>query len=102
MQEDVWKKAMLEELETNMQQTRVKGTQIGSAVIEAVDHQQAGGWPAIVAGNLTETVDVGEAKAASSISMQKVEVPAGRAWKPAPGFKLKIFIGKLNGVLTKV
>ncbi|KAL2964065.1 hypothetical protein AAZX31_17G236600 [Glycine max] len=78
--------------ETNMQQTRVKGTQIGSAVIEAVDHQQAGGWPAIVAGNLTETVDVGEAKAASSISMQKVEVPAGRAWKPAPGFKPKSFL----------
>ncbi|KAG4962384.1 hypothetical protein JHK82_039073 [Glycine max] len=78
--------------ETNMQQTRVKGTQIGSAVIEAVDHQQAGGWSANVTGNVTGSVDVGEAKAASSIVMQKAEVPAGRAWKPAPGVKPKSFL----------
>ena len=35
---------------------------------------------------------MGEAKAASSIVMQKAEVPAGRAWKPAPGVKPKSFL----------
>ncbi|RDX97269.1 hypothetical protein CR513_19975 [Mucuna pruriens] len=78
--------------ETNMQQTRVKGTQSVSAVLGAADHQQAVGLPAIATGSNNETVDVGAAKAASSVLMQKTEVPAGRAWKPAPGFKPKSFL----------
>ncbi|TKY57726.1 PERQ amino acid-rich with GYF domain-containing protein 2 [Spatholobus suberectus] len=78
--------------ETNMQQTRVKGAQTGSAVLEAADCQQASGFPAIATESTTETVDVGEAKAATSVLTQKTEVPAGRAWKPAPGVKPKSFL----------
>ncbi|CAJ1972425.1 unnamed protein product [Sphenostylis stenocarpa] len=78
--------------ETNMQQTRVKGTQTGGAVPEAGDHHRAGGWTGIVTGKITETVDIGDAKEASSILTQKTEVPAGRAWKPAPGVKPKSFL----------
>ncbi|KAK7383050.1 hypothetical protein VNO78_28716 [Psophocarpus tetragonolobus] len=77
--------------ETNLHQTKTSVTQTGSAVVEAAEHPQAGGWSAVT-GNVTETVDVGEAKLASSVSMQKTEVPAGRAWKPAPGVKPKSFL----------
>ncbi|XP_020210585.1 uncharacterized protein LOC109795477 isoform X1 [Cajanus cajan] len=79
--------------ETNIQQTRVKGTQVGGAILEAGDHQQASGLPAVVTEIISETVDVGEvAKAVSSASTQKTEVSAGRAWKPAPGVKPKSFL----------
>jgi len=78
--------------DTNMQPTRVKGTRTGSAAPEAGDLQQAGDWPGIITGKITETVDVGEANAASSFLTQKTEVPAGRAWKPAPGVKPKSFL----------
>ncbi|KAL2318700.1 hypothetical protein Fmac_032576 [Flemingia macrophylla] len=78
--------------ETNIQQTRVKGTQAVDAVLEAADHHQASGLPATVTDIINETVDAGEAKSVNSVLTQKAEVPAGRAWKPAPGVKPKSFL----------
>ncbi|XP_027940740.1 uncharacterized protein LOC114194603 [Vigna unguiculata] len=78
--------------DTNMQQTRVKGTRTGSAVPETGDdHQQAGGWSGIITGKITEAVDAGEINSTTLLT-QKTEVPAGRAWKPAPGVKAKSFL----------
>ncbi|XP_061353364.1 protein ESSENTIAL FOR POTEXVIRUS ACCUMULATION 1-like isoform X2 [Gastrolobium bilobum] len=77
--------------ETYLQQTSGKGNQTGIAVPEAAYHQEVSSLPASVTGSITETVVVGESKAAGSISTQN-ESPAGRAWKPAPGVKAKSFL----------
>ncbi|XP_027369076.1 uncharacterized protein LOC113874950 isoform X2 [Abrus precatorius] len=77
--------------ETNLQQ-RGQGNQTGIVVPEAADHQEASGLHATVTGSITETVDVGEAKAAGSVLTHKTDLPTGRAWKPAPGVKPKSFL----------
>ncbi|KAJ1384943.1 GYF-like domain superfamily [Sesbania bispinosa] len=40
-------------------------------------------------GSITETVVESDSKAVSSVGTQNTELPSGRAWKPAPGFKAK-------------
>lgn len=79
-----------DEYVTYLQQIKGKENQIGNAVPEAVDHQEVSCLPASVTKSITETVLVGESNAAAgSVSSQNTGVPAGRAWKPAPGIRAK-------------
>ncbi|XP_061370655.1 protein ESSENTIAL FOR POTEXVIRUS ACCUMULATION 1-like isoform X2 [Gastrolobium bilobum] len=75
--------------ETYLQQTRGKGNQSGTAPAEAADHLEVSDLHANNPGSITETVVESELKAVSSVATQNSELPSGRAWKPAPGFKAK-------------
>jgi len=64
--------------ETYLQKTRSKVSQIEeNAVLETADHHDVSGQAA------------GVTKAIGFVSTHNVEVPAGRAWKPAPSVKAK-------------
>lgn len=69
--------------------TRSKDSQSGVATSEAADHQVVGGLPANISRSITETVIESDLKAGSSFATHNNELPSGRAWKPAPGFKAK-------------
>jgi len=75
--------------ETYLQQTRGKGKQCATAAAETDNHQEVNGLPTNIPGDITETFIENEQKAVSSISTKNSELPSGRAWKPAPGFKAK-------------
>ncbi|XP_020218475.1 uncharacterized protein LOC109801761 isoform X2 [Cajanus cajan] len=75
--------------ETYLQQTRGKGKQSAIVTAEIDDHQEVSGRSTNIPGNITETVVENELKAVSSVATQNTELPSGRAWKPALGFKAK-------------
>ncbi|TKY75146.1 PERQ amino acid-rich with GYF domain-containing protein 2 [Spatholobus suberectus] len=75
--------------ETYLQQTRGKGKQSATATAETNDHQEISGLSTNIPGSITETVVENELKPVSSVTTQNTELPSGRAWKPAPGFKAK-------------
>ncbi|CAJ1973315.1 unnamed protein product [Sphenostylis stenocarpa] len=71
--------------ETYLQQTSGKGKQSTTAN----DHQEVNGVPTNTSGSITETCVGNELKEVSFVPTQNTELPSGRAWKPAPGFKAK-------------
>lgn len=75
--------------ETYLKQTGGKDNLSGTAITEAVDHQEVSGLPTNILRSVAETVAESDSKAVSSIVTQNTELPTGRAWKPAPGFKAK-------------
>jgi len=76
--------------ETYLQKTRSKVSQIEeNDVLETADHHDVNGQAAGVTRNIIETVLAHDSKAIGSVSTHNVEVPAGRAWKPAPSVKAK-------------
>ena len=75
--------------EAYLQQTIDKGSQTGTAVTEAANYEEVNNLPASVPGSITEAVVGGESKVVGSVSTQNTEIPAGRAWKSAPGIKPK-------------
>lgn len=76
--------------ETYLQKTRSKVSQIEeNAVLETADHHDVSGQAAGVSRNITEKFLADDSKAIGSVSTHNVEVPAGRAWKPAPSVKAK-------------
>ncbi|XP_027904590.1 uncharacterized protein LOC114164211 isoform X2 [Vigna unguiculata] len=75
--------------ETYLQQTRDKGKQSATATAETDNHQELNGLPTNIPGSNSETFIEDELTAVSSVSTKTSELPSGRAWKPAPGFKAK-------------
>ncbi|XP_052731994.1 protein ESSENTIAL FOR POTEXVIRUS ACCUMULATION 1 isoform X2 [Vigna angularis] len=75
--------------ETYLQQTRGKGKQSATATAETDNHQELNGLPTNIPGSNSETFIEDELKAVGSVSTKTSELPSGRAWKPAPGFKAK-------------
>lgn len=75
--------------ETCLQQTRGKGKQSATATSETDNHQELNGLPTNIPGSNSETFIEDELKAVGSVSTKTSELPSGRAWKPAPGFKAK-------------
>lgn len=75
--------------ETYQQQTRGMGKQSATATAETDDHQEVSGLPTNISGSIAETVVDKELKTVSSVATWNTELPSGRAWKPAPGFKAK-------------
>ncbi|KAK8465332.1 hypothetical protein PHAVU_009G057400 [Phaseolus vulgaris] len=75
--------------ETYLQQTWSKGKQSATATAETDNHQEVNYLPTNTPGSITETFIENEPKVISSISTKNSELPSGRAWKPAPGFKAK-------------
>ncbi|KAE9586168.1 hypothetical protein Lal_00010020 [Lupinus albus] len=74
-------------------QQRSKGNQTKVPVTAAADLQEAASLPASVPESIPQKVVVSEStKAIGSVPKQNTELPAGRAWKPAPGVKAKSLI----------
>ncbi|MED6119086.1 hypothetical protein PIB30_008598 [Stylosanthes scabra] len=74
--------------ETNLKQPTGKGNQIGVAGKEAANYE-VDGVSAGVPQSIDAAVDKVESKVVDSVSTQHTEIPAGRAWKAAPGTKPK-------------
>ncbi|OIW12042.1 hypothetical protein TanjilG_24440 [Lupinus angustifolius] len=71
----------------------VKPNQTKVSVTAAADNQEAASLPASVPESIPEKVVVSESiKTIGSVPKQNTELPAGRAWKPAPGVKAKSLI----------
>ncbi|XP_016163200.1 uncharacterized protein LOC107605743 isoform X1 [Arachis ipaensis] len=77
--------------ETNLKQTTGNGNQIGVAGKESANYED-NGVPAGVPQNIDEAGDRVESKVVDSVSTQHNKIPAGRAWKAAPGAKQKSLI----------
>jgi hypothetical protein len=75
--------------ETHLKQTSGEDSLSRTAITKAVVHQEVSDLPANVRESITETVVENDSKSLSSVAIQTTELPAGRAWKPAPGFKAK-------------
>ncbi|CAL0332670.1 unnamed protein product [Lupinus luteus] len=78
--------------ETHLQQ-RSKANEPQVFATAAADHQETASLPASVPESIPDKVIVSESsKAIGSVPKQNTELPAGRAWKPAPGVKAKSLI----------
>jgi hypothetical protein len=75
--------------ETHLKQTSGEDSLSRTAITKAVVYQEVSDLPANVRESITETVVENDSKSLSSVAIQTTELPAGRAWKPAPGFKAK-------------
>ncbi|XP_045799293.1 protein ESSENTIAL FOR POTEXVIRUS ACCUMULATION 1-like [Trifolium pratense] len=78
-----------EDYETHLKQTSGEESLSRTAITKAVVHQEVSDLPANIRESITETVVENDSKSLSSVAIQTTELPAGRAWKPAPGFKAK-------------
>ncbi|XP_058785332.1 protein ESSENTIAL FOR POTEXVIRUS ACCUMULATION 1-like isoform X2 [Vicia villosa] len=77
-----------EDYETHLKQTSgVDG--VSRTAITNVVHHEVSDLPATVPESIAETFVENDSKSFSPVASQNTELPAGRAWKPAPGFKAK-------------
>jgi len=80
-----------EDYETH-KQTSDEDSLSRTAITKAVVHQEVSDLPANIPKSITETVVENDSKSFSPIASQNTELPSGKAWKPAPGFKAKSLI----------
>jgi len=80
-----------EDYETH-KQTSGEDSLSRTAITKAVVHQEVSDLPANIPKSITETVVENDSKSFSPFASQNTELPSGKAWKPAPGFKAKSLI----------
>ncbi|CAK8568989.1 unnamed protein product [Lathyrus sativus] len=77
-----------EDYETHLKQTSGEDGVSRTSITNAV-HQEVSDLPANIPESITVTFVENDSKSSSPVASQNTELPAGRAWKPAPGFKAK-------------
>ncbi|CAI8599988.1 unnamed protein product [Vicia faba] len=77
-----------EDYETHLKQTSGEDSVSRTSITNAV-HQEVSDLPANIPESITETYVENDSKSISPVASHSTELSAGRAWKPAPGFKAK-------------